>query len=225
MTKRFLVVTIACALASPALADNKEDAKKQIEAAAAAYKEGRFEDTLNALNEAYKLDPKPELHYSIGQVYVKLNRCSDAIIAYDNFLASKPSKDRADLAHQAIAACKAQQATTTTTTTETKPDGTAIDNEPPPGMETTPTTTTTAPPTTKEPEGPAPWYKDKLGLGLTGGGVVLTVVGLVLYSSARGKISDAEKADNYGDSEGLYDDAKSQRTTSMIVTVLGLGAT
>ena len=224
--KRAMTLVIACALGSaPAFADPKADARTHMEAAAVAYKEGRFDDTLVELNKAYALDPMPELHYSIGQVYVKLNRCDDAILAYESFLASKPSRDRADMANQAIATCKAQQAQQASV----KDGSTVADNEAPPGMEPAPPPATatagTAP--TNEPvvdTHPA-WYKDKLGLGLTGGGAVLTVVGLVLYSSARGKISDAETAADYGQSQSLYDDAKSQRTTAMIVTVVGLAAT
>jgi tetratricopeptide (TPR) repeat protein len=226
------LLAVACATASPVLADTKDEAKVHMQAAAVAYKEGRYEDTLAELNKAYAKDPKPELHYSIGQVYVKLNRCADAIVAYENFLASKPSRERADLANQAIATCKAQQAQTTpTTTTPTEPAvQTGTDTEAPPGIETPPAatgTTTTAPATTTTTtvDSPPAWYKDKLGLGLTGGGAILTIVGLVMYSSARGKIDDAENADDYGKSQALYDDAQSQRTTSMVVVTLGLAAT
>lgn len=234
MTQRAIIIAIACALgASPAHADPKADVKAHMEAAAAAYKEGRFEDTLVELNKAYAIDPRPELHYSIGQVYVKLDRCNDAILAYESFLATKPSRDRADLANQAIATCKAQlaqkpQPAPPPQQPQVKDGGTAVDTEAPPGVEP-------APPPAGGGGAPAPiepvtdvrpaWYKDKLGLGLAGGGAVLTVVGLVLYSSARGKVADAANAGDYGESQSLYDDAKSQRTTAAIVTVVGLAAT
>ena len=231
LMKHAMIVALAVAIASPALADSKDDVKAHMAAAAAAYKEGRFDDTLAELNKAYALDPKPELHYSIGQVYVKLGRCDDAIISYESFLASKPSRDRADLANQAIATCKAQKAQQATQTTppppEIKDGGTAVDNEAPPGVEPAPPAPEPQPTTTGATVSDAPpvWYKDKLGLGLTGGGAVLTIVGLVMYSSARGKIDDAESADNYGESQSLYDDAQSQRTTGVVITVIGLAAT
>jgi tetratricopeptide (TPR) repeat protein len=228
--KRAIIIAIACTLSgTTAFADSKADAKTHMEAAAAAYKEGRFEDTLIELNKAYALDPKPELHYSIGQVYIKLGRCDDAILAYESFLASKPSRERADLANQAIATCKAQKAQNPTpppTTTTTTPDTSAgVDTEAPPGVEAPAPTAPVAAPTVATVDAPPVWYKDKLGLALTGGGTVLTIVGLVMYSSARGKIDDAESADNYEESQSLYDDAKSQRTTSMVITVVGLAAT
>ncbi len=226
MKRAIISIAIACTLGgSPAFADSKSDAKTHMEAAATAYREGRFEDTLLELNKAYALDPKPELHYSIGQVYIKLGRCDDAILAYESFLASKPSRERADLANQAIATCKAQKAQNPTPTTTDTSGGAGVDNEAPPGVEPLPTTGPTTEPTTGTVDAPPAWYKDKLGLGLTGGGAVLTIVGLVMYSSARGKIDDAESAASYDESQSLYDDAKSQRTTSMVITVVGLAAT
>ena len=207
--KQLMIVAIACALgSSPAFADPKAEARKHMQAAAAAYKEGRYEDTLAELEKAYAVDPMPELHYSIGQVYVKLERCPDAIRSYESFLATQPSQERADLANQAIATCKAQLAAQ------------APPPEPvPPAPEPTPATTET------QTDTPPPWWKDPLGLGLTGGGAVVTVVGLVMLSDARGKISDAENAGSYGKSQELYDDAKSKRTTATVITVVGLAAT
>lgn len=216
--KRAIIIAIACALGSQAAADPKEDAKAHMQAAATAYKEGRFEDTLVELDKAYALDPKPELHYSIGQVYIKLGRCPDAILAYESFIASKPSRERVDLANQAIETCRAQQAATPE---PTPPEVVTPVNEPP-VVEPAPVP---APPAPVIVDAPPAWYKDKLGLGLTGGGAVLTIVGLVMYSSARGKIDDAENAGSYEESQSLYDDAKSQRTTATVVTVIGLAAT
>jgi tetratricopeptide (TPR) repeat protein len=223
--KRAIVIAIVCALGAPAAADPKADAKAHMQAAATAYKEGRFDDTLLELNKAYALDPKPELHYSIGQVYIKLGRCDDAIVSYESFLASKPSRERADLANQAIATCKAQKAATPPPPAEPPPAEvtTAVDTEAPPGV--APVPEPIAPPAPVNVDAPPAWYKDKLGLGLAGGGAVLTIVGLVMYSSARGKVDDAESADTYEESQSLYDDAKSQRTTATVVTVIGLAAT
>ncbi len=221
--KHTLIIAIACVLAAaPVLADPKDDAKLHMQAAATAYKEGRFEDTLVELNKAYALDPKPELHYSMGQVYIKLARCDDAIVSYESFLATKPTRDRADLANQAIETCRAQKATTPVPPTTDPNSG--IDTEAPPGVPAPIETVPVLDPPRASVDAPA-WYKDKLGLALTGGGAVLTIVGLVMYASARGKIDDAENADSYGASQSLYDDAKSQRTTSMVVTVVGLAAT
>ena len=205
MYQRALIIAIACAVASPAFADPKADLKAQMDAAAVAYKEGRYDDTLVALNKAYAIDPRPELRYSIGQVYVKLGRCGDAILAYETFLASKPSPDRADLANQAIETCKAQQA---------QQPVEPVVKPPPPIVAPAPAPVDT----------PPVWWKDKVGLGLAGGGAVVTIVGIVLYARARGTANDAANADDYNESQSLYDDAKTQRTTAVVVTVAGVAA-
>lgn len=211
MNPRMLAIAIACALgASRADADPKTEARAHMEAAGAAYKEGRFEVTLEELDKAYALDPDPALHYSIGQVYVKLNRCQDAIASYERFLASKPPAAQADLANQAIETCKTQLAARPVPEPEPRPQP-QPEAVPAPAQ---PTTTDTRP----------AWYKDKLGLGLVGGGAVVTVVGLVMLSNAHGQIDDAEAAPSYGESQSIYDDARSARTTALIVTTIGVAA-
>ena len=250
------IIAFACALgASSAAADSKADAAAHMQRAAVAYKDGRYQDTLAELEKAFAIDPQPELHYSIGQVYVKLGRCGDAIRSYERFLASKPSPDRADLAKQAIASCKTQpqpqakQATpavtspsspssspsssrpiTKPTTTKPKPPQAQpqrVEAQPSPALAasaTTSSSTTTETTTTNVDARPA-WYSDKLGLALTGGGAAVTAIGIVLYARARGTADDAANAADYGESQRLYDDARSQRTTSVIVTAVGLAAT
>src|SRR5688572_26830134 len=108
MKQAMMLVAAVAALTSTAFADPNKAPPNPLKEAAQAYKEGRYEDALAALEKAYAMSPKPELHYSIGQVYVKMGRCDDAIVAYKKFLASKPAADRADLANQAIATCEKQ---------------------------------------------------------------------------------------------------------------------
>jgi tetratricopeptide (TPR) repeat protein len=198
---RALVVLVA--LTSVAFADS---AKQHMDAAAVAYKAGRFDETLVELEKAYALDPRPELNYSIGQVYVKLDRCTDAISAYERFLATGPAPDRAELANQAIEVCKTQLASRPAPTPVPVPLPAPVPAQPVVVDET-----------------PA-WYKDKVGLGLVGTGAVVSVVGLVLYGDARSKADDAANAPDYTESQRLYDSARSQRTTSIIVTVVGVAA-
>jgi tetratricopeptide (TPR) repeat protein len=201
---RALIVLVV--LASTALADSRTEAKQHMDAAAVAYKAGHFDETLAELEKAYALEPRPELHYSIGQVYVKLDRCSDAIGAYERFLATNPSPDRAELANQAIEVCKTQLAARPAPTPAPAPVPEPVLVQP-----------------AVVDEAPA-WYQDRLGLGLVGTGAVISVVGLVLYADARGKADDAANAIDYAESQRLYDSARSQRTTSIIVSVVGVAA-
>lgn len=224
---KLLPFVLACALVpSLASANPKKEAKRHLAAAAQAHKEGRHEDVLAELEKAYALDPRPALHYSIGQTYVKLDRCEDAIGAYERFLAAKPPAAQADLANQAIATCQQQLAakSAATAAAATTPEAmTSSDDDVPPGM---PAASVVAPvePTTPTTDDRRAWYTDKLGLGLAGGGVVVTVVGLVLYGGARAKIDDAESAGSYGESSDLYADARGQRTLSVIFIAGGVAA-
>ncbi|MBA3398049.1 MAG: hypothetical protein H0T89_35820 [Deltaproteobacteria bacterium] len=219
--KPTLALMIAGALAllpASAAADNKADAKVHLDAAATAYKEQRYADVLVELNKAYALEPRPELHYSIGQVYVKLDRCADAIGSYEQFLASKPPRVRAEAAEEAIATCKAKLAAAP----PVEPTGDAIDTEAPPNVPSETPPPMIAPVVSDE--RPA-WYKDKLAIGLTAGGAGLTLIGVVLYVNARSSASDAGSADNYGESVDQYDSARTKRTVSLVFVAAGLTAT
>ena len=104
MTRYLLALVLVPAIAT---ADPKSEAANHKTKAAAAYKDKRWKVVLDELNAAYALDPDPSLYFSIGQVYVKMGRCPDAIIAYEQFLSSKPAADAAQMAREAIAACRA----------------------------------------------------------------------------------------------------------------------
>jgi tetratricopeptide (TPR) repeat protein len=222
----FAVVVVAL-LPARAFADPKTEAKQHREQAAAAFREKRFEDALDALNKAYALEPKAELHYAIGQIYVKLGRCPDAIIAYEQFLASKPARDRAATAREAIEVCKTNPPPAEVTT-EPAP-------EPSPEPEPAPAPVVQAPPEPDVPhtitqatpteEGAPPWYKDGLGIALVGGGTALAVAGVAVYVIARGNLADSEDAATYQEQVDLYDSARSKQMVSFVLVGAGVVAT
>jgi tetratricopeptide (TPR) repeat protein len=221
--KLLLAAAIAIALPHHAHADPKAEAQKHLETAAAAYKQKRWQDVLDALNKAYALDPKPELHFSIGQVYVKMGRCPDAIVSYEQFIASKPNGSNVDMAKEAIAACKAAAIV--------QPDPGPV--EPPPPVDPPPVD---PPPPKDDPPpniiAPPPqdtgtagrWYQDKVGVALVGGGAAFVFAGAVTYLLARGTLGDAEDAPSYEEQVDLYDSARGKRTISVVFTVVGLAA-
>lgn len=218
-----LVLALALAIPLSAAADNKTDAQEHMKKAAAAYKDKRWQDALDELNKAYALDPNPKLHFSIGQIYIKMGRCSDAIIAYEQFLGSKPKYDDAQVAREAIAACKAAA----TVAPDPGPDDKKPEEPPPveptPPKEDIPAVLT--PPTPVDNGGGGDrWYKDKFGVAMVGGGSVLVLTSVVLYFQARGQASDAEDAATYGDLTDQYDSAKSKRTLSVAIGLLGAAA-
>jgi len=203
MRARHLVIAFAVVVPLSARADNKSEAKDHLAKAAAAYKAERWQEVLDELNRANALDPDPSLHYSIGQVYAKMDRCSDALVSYQQYLDSKPSPDRVQVAEEAIAACNAILAA-----------------KPPP--EPPPPPVVVQPPPPPPPESPhrERWSDDKVGVALVGGGAVLVLSSAIAYGLARGDLGEAEKAATYGEQVDKYNSARSKRLVSV---VLGLG--
>lgn len=205
-----VLLVLLGAPAAPALADPKADAKARIEKATTLHAEGKFKEALDELTIAYALDPKPELLYAIGQVHVQLGDCTSAISFYERFLASKPAPGPAAAAREAITTCK----TAPPEPKEPPPDPDPGVTTPPPAADPEPTPT--PPPVAEQPAGgPGPWYTDKLGDALVGGGIVLGVVSVIFYQGARGKLDDAEAAPTYDEHESLVSDAKSQRNMAV----------
>lgn len=201
-----------------AAADPKAQAKDHMAKAAEAHKAGRFADARTELNATYALDPQPQLLYALGQVYVKLGQCGEAIMFYEQFIDSNPAAAAAESAQQAINACKVAAAQQQAAQPQEPLEDLDRDEAPP--------NLTTAPPVTAQPaqvDGPRPAYKDPIQLALVGGGAVSLVAGLVFYSSARGLLDDAEAAATYEASSQLVDDAKGKRMLSVVFTVAGAG--
>jgi len=195
-------VTAAPKAGAPA---RKGDARDHLAKAAAAYKDGNWQAVLDELGAAYQIAPDPSLHFSMGQVYVKMGRCRDAIDAYQKFIDSGPTEDRAQVAHEAIDSCQAKLAA-----------------EPPP-----------PPPPPPEPVRPPPppppshgtddhWYRDRVGVSLVGGGAALLVASAVMYGLARSDLSDAENAPTYAEQDAAYSSARSKRTVSVVFALGGL---
>jgi hypothetical protein len=140
---------------------------------------------------------------------VKLGHCDVAITYYEKYLATNPPDAPAQATNEAIGNCKQQLA--------------AQDAASQPATPATDTTTATV--STGSASTTSSGHEfDVLGAGIAGAGLVSTVVGIVLYSSARGDLDDAESAATYQDSAGLVDDAHSKRTYAVVFGVVGVAA-
>jgi tetratricopeptide (TPR) repeat protein len=180
------------ALPASVLAGPKEDAQAHIVKATEAHQRSDFNVALQELEAAYAIDPQPDLLYAIGQVYVKLERCADAISYYERYLATAPTLEAAGQAQEAIDACKAKLPAP-----EPQPAPTPL---PPP-----------SPPTTSA------WYKDPIGGALVGGGLVAGALGVVFYLGARNELDEAEAAMTLPAYEDHVDSAHSKRLVSVIL--------
>lgn len=202
------LVLIAALVALPLAADagpkEKAQAQKHIDKATRAHEAGNYDAALLELEAAYALDQQPDLLYAIGQVHVKLNNCPVAISFYERYLETKPVADAASATNEAIKTCRDQLAS------QPPPP------EPAPQPEVAPT---------PSPAPPAePRTFDPIGTALVGAGVVSTIVGVVMYTSARGTLDDAEMAPTYMEHEQLVDDAKGKRTLAVVFGVAGVAA-
>ncbi|HEY5923922.1 MAG TPA: tetratricopeptide repeat protein [Kofleriaceae bacterium] len=204
---KYLLIVALIALPVVAFAGPKEKelAQKHITKATEAHQAGKYDVALTELQAAYTADPQPDLLYAIGQVYVKLGKCEDAVAFYEKFLATKPPREPAAAAQEAIDTCKAQA-------------------PPPPPPEPEP-----APPPPPQPEpvlepDSKPFYTDKIGSALVGAGVVSIVVGVVMYSSAVSTLDDAEAAATYEEHDELVGDARTKRNIGVVFGAVGLAA-
>jgi tetratricopeptide (TPR) repeat protein len=235
--RSLLVVALFASTASAApkvSAKAKAAAKKHMEKAAAATTEGRHQDALTELDAAYKLDPQPMLLLARGHLYVKLEKCEDAIKLYEEYLATKPTQEMADSATSAIDTCKATLAPppppepvkpTVVTSEElniddenptlskaNRPD--SVQRAPEPGA-APPKPVDTGPPT------PRPWFKDPILLGLSVGGAAAITTSFVFYMSARSKIDDAETSTTYGEWIRNETEARDPRRYAIIFAAVG----
>lgn len=234
---RTLVLAMLLA-AAPAAAVPRNTVKAHIDKATKAHKEGKFEVALDELKAAYALDPKPDLLFAIAQVYVKLDKCADAIAHYEKFLAATKDAQAKQVVAQAIDACKAKLAAAEPKpepapepVVEPKPEPapepkpepvSAPKPEPAPAPAPTPDTGTAFVAGRGTPVGRSPWYKDPLGDALVGGGAVAGVVALVMRSGAQ---READKAAAGGIDETAYrDHVDKSQSKEKVALILGVTA-
>jgi len=88
-------VVAALLIAWPAgvLGGPKQAARAKFARATKEVKEGKLEEALADLEASYKLAPRAEVLYAIGQVDVKLGKCTEAAAAYKRFLAGNKDRD------------------------------------------------------------------------------------------------------------------------------------
>ena len=171
-----------------------------------AYAAGDFEAAIEALEEAYELDPDPRFIFARGSAYQELGRCDDAIVAYEEFLATAPPKDQAQKAYGRIQTCRAELEE------EPEPD----EPEPIPQPEPEP-----------EPEPPAPadtdgrrWHRDPIGGALLGTGLAVAATGGALIGVGANRRLGADD----GGTEGTFrDDLRSSNTLQGVGIGLAVG--
>src|SRR5262249_22344569 len=98
MTMKGLLVAFALAVAALAVsgssaAQTSDDARavELFETSATRYREGRFQEAIELLKEAYRLRPEPGLLYNRARAYEGLGDAKQATIAYRQYLHDEPN--------------------------------------------------------------------------------------------------------------------------------------
>ncbi|HEY1551702.1 MAG TPA: hypothetical protein VGG28_27935 [Kofleriaceae bacterium] len=144
---------------TPAGQSAPESADDHIAKARELHDKGDFEGARAEIAAAYKLDPRPELLFALGQLEFNLHHYQAALDYYERFEATQPAPEQAALAEQAIGAARAEL------------------SRPPP---------TLAPTATPLPAGPPPHTKwDGFDTGLAAFGGLALVAGGGLALEAR----------------------------------------
>jgi tetratricopeptide (TPR) repeat protein len=186
-----------------ASADSKLEAKQHVDRATERHEHGELAEALDELKTAFSLDPKPELLYAMGQIHVSLGQCTQAIMYYQRYLATKPDPGTANAAIEAIGVCK---------------------TNPPPAIEV-PAQPAGPPPVVEQ---PAPevaakraWYGDHVADALVAGGAAAGLAGIFAYRSAVQDRDRADAATDYQRSVELFDRAHGQRATAIVLGAVG----
>lgn len=199
-----IVVLLSCARLAHG-GGVKAEAKAHVARATELHDASRFREALDELKTAYALDPDPTLLYAMGQLYVSLGECEQAIAYYERFLASRPSPKGTALASEAIETCK----------TRPPPALEAAPADSPAPSVARPVINVVMPPPPPAPRPvdtpPRPWYSDHVADALVASGVIAGVVGGIVY---RGAVDDRERANatpSYDTYASLVDRAHTKR--------------
>jgi hypothetical protein len=104
-----LLLAPGLAAASPASPDEPialtPDARAHLDAGLQAYQDRRYDLAIQEVRAAQKLDPHPELDYTLGQIERHRGNCKEALVHYRVFLEAAPDPSSARAAQTQIDAC------------------------------------------------------------------------------------------------------------------------
>ncbi|HZS39880.1 MAG TPA: tetratricopeptide repeat protein [Polyangia bacterium] len=235
-----VVALCLLAVAGTARAENPARAKVAYKEGLLQYNLGEYEKALDKFKTAYLELPDPAFLFNIAQCQRQLGQYAAASKSYRAFLRETPNpppRMREDVTRliaemdEAVRDSRAHapptgtqpphdEGTNTTTTTTT--------TAPPPPDTTTTTTTAPPPPTTvvvaAPPPPPRPWYKNVAGISLTGGGVVVAVIGAGLLGKAGADDSSARNALTLPDQNNFHSSAQTFQSAGIALLVVGSAA-
>ena len=181
---------IAALLALCLLAPNEAAARAE-----AHFAEGEYEQAIDALHEAYAIEPDPAFVFAEGSALQELGRHAEAIEAYERFLALAPPKDQAQKAFDRIQACRAALGE------DEDPPSREVEPEPAPTPQPTPSPNAVSEPVAPvSDDGPVarPWHRDPVGGALLGVGLAVAATGGALVGVGAARHQQADDAASEG---------------------------
>jgi tetratricopeptide (TPR) repeat protein len=212
---RALIVAFAATLAAgPVVAEpvapaTAAKARALFEQGIARFGARDFEDAIAAFEASYKLDPRPEVLFSLAQAERQSGDCPTAVALYRKFLATDPPARHADAARDGIGKC--ERALASRPLDVAAPEPAAPEQASAPGPTPVP-----APPPTSSPAPRAAW-RTPVGLALLGGGALGLGGGAALFVAARKAAGEADDAARYDDYVARMDRAESRQRLAFIV--------
>ncbi len=185
---RVLVTAILLlAAAAPAAADDDAglDADGWLRTGLERYEAGDFAGAVAAFRAGNALDPRPQFLFAIAQAERRRGDCGEAIVYYEQFLASSPPEGQAVAAREQRDRCEralgAAHPAAPTPPPEPAPEAEReLPPPPPPRLVETP-----------------PWWSDRVTVALAGGAGVLALGGAVSFALAGAAADDAAAATTY----------------------------
>ncbi|HWU90330.1 MAG TPA: hypothetical protein VN253_23865 [Kofleriaceae bacterium] len=207
---RWLAAVAVLALASPAAAAPKgAPAKAAFDRGVVAYQKGDFAAAAEALGASFKLEADVETLFAWAQSERQLEHCDKAVELFTKLLGFDLPAENKKVVQSKIDECKAIIAA--------QPPKEPVPTEQPKPAE--PAQVVQPPPVKPPPPGRSPWWKDPIGDGLVGAGIVGLGAGAFFLVSARQAEQDSLK--NIGQFEKYDDRAQSRGKLGVISSIVG----
>lgn len=181
----------------------------------AAYQLGNFAEALRAYEEAWKAEPAPLLHWNLGQCHRQLGHWKEALWQFDRYVASglATPEDR-KLLDQLVPEMKQKLEDEERRKEEERRKQMAPSTPPHSGQAIQNITVVHE-----------PFYRDTVGLVLTGSGVALLGVSGGFFLSASGLRDDANATPDQREQDAIRERADSRSQVGIALGVVGGVAT
>lgn len=180
------------------------------------YAEKQYELAIIEFRAGYGIDPRPEFLFALAQAERLSGDCASAVVYYQRFLDTGPDANQTEAARINMRRCTRALESAPRQSRPRADARTLAEAEE--ASEPAPPVT---PPMTAVPSAPAPWYRDPVGMGLLGGGVVSLVASGLFLDAKAGAEADARDADDYGAYVAHIERARSRRNLALVTGGIG----